>query len=89
MAEPAVVVVTTPWLTLAEAATYARVSEEHLRRALASGECVGSQNGERGAWTVHTAHLDAWKLGVQPPSIVEPVTARVEVRRRRQRLPAA
>lgn len=58
--------ITSPWLTLAEAAQYARRGQESVRLALASGELRGVQASKGAKWRVRTVDLDAWLMGEKP-----------------------
>lgn len=52
-----------PWMTVDEAAAYARIDRDGLSRVLRSGELVGHRRGERGRWRIHRDELDAWIRG--------------------------
>lgn len=66
----------TPWLITAEAAQYARCSEDEIRDALASGELHGTQRRPGGRWRIHRDWLDAWLRGDAAPVVVPLVTRR-------------
>lgn len=54
---------TTGYLTVAEASTYAKRHRVTLWRALESGQLHGSQRGAGGKWAIRPECLDAWLAG--------------------------
>ena len=63
----------TPWLTVPEAAAYAKRHTQTIKNALRDGSLRGSQTQRNGKWLVHRDDLDAWLRGevaeVVPPRI--------------------
>jgi hypothetical protein len=53
----------TPWLTVTEANTPARIAASDLHRALAAEEFRGYQRVKGGKWRIHVDDLDAWIRG--------------------------
>jgi excisionase family DNA binding protein len=52
--------VTSPWLTLDEAAAYAKLSKASITRARKSGSLRGYRVQGKKLWRFHVADLDAW-----------------------------
>lgn len=57
---PTQVGIESPWLTVAEAATYSRHSTDTIYDACRDGSLNATQSGERGKWLIHVADLDTW-----------------------------
>jgi excisionase family DNA binding protein len=55
--------VTTPWLTVAEAATYAHRSPHTIWVACRDKTLRGNQPKAKGKWLIHRDDLDAWIRG--------------------------
>ncbi|NKS54748.1 helix-turn-helix domain-containing protein [Rhodococcus hoagii] len=56
-----------PWLTVAEVASYARCCADVVYAALQTGELKGTQRVvPRGRWTVHRDAVDRWIAGEAP-----------------------
>jgi excisionase family DNA binding protein len=57
----------TPWMTPAEAASYARRSFHYIHVALRTGKLRGVQaetpSGKKGRWLIHRDQVDAWIRG--------------------------
>jgi excisionase family DNA binding protein len=51
---------TSPWLTLPEAAAYARVSQPTIRREARAGRLAAYKVGGRRMWRFRAVDLDAW-----------------------------
>lgn len=64
-----------PWMNVAEAAAYARMSPEEIGRACRTGELHGTQRRDGGRWRIHVDNVDAWLLG-EPQSHQAPRLAR-------------
>lgn len=65
-----------PWLTVKEAAAYARSNTKAIREALASEELVGEQKVPRGKWRTRPEYLDAWIRGERAEVRIPAVTRR-------------
>lgn len=60
-----------PWMTVPEAARYARSGRNRVYDACRTGELTARQSGRGGTWLIHRDAIDAW-LAVptnQMPSI--------------------
>ncbi len=55
--------VETPWLTVDEAAEYARKSRSTVMIALRDDTLRGAQTGRNGKWLIHREDLDTWIRG--------------------------
>lgn len=61
-----------PWLTVKEAAQYARCSVNRIYAALGSGALDGAQApGFRSQWLTTTTDLDNWIIARDPRTIKE------------------
>jgi excisionase family DNA binding protein len=58
---------TTPWLKIAEAAEYARVSEPTIRREVAGGRLRAYRVGGKKALRFRVEDVDNWLLSYQVP----------------------
>ncbi|GGM64339.1 hypothetical protein GCM10012275_38640 [Longimycelium tulufanense] len=56
---------TTPWMTPAEVADYARMHPKTVEKALRAGQLVGHQRCDGGRWLIHQQDADAWIRGLQ------------------------
>lgn len=52
-----------PWLTVPEAAAYARRDRHTILDALGDHTLRGHRRGDRGRWRIHVDDLDAWIRG--------------------------
>ena len=66
----------TPWLTVPEAARYARCGRNAVYDACRTGAVKARQTGRGGTWVIHTDELDVWLAfisehlpGVTPPTM--------------------
>ena len=57
----------TAWLTLAEAASYAKVSSVTLRREAKAGRLPAYKVGGRRVWRFRVEDVDAW---LQQPEVI-------------------
>ena len=55
---------TSPWLTVNEAAAYAKVSTATIRRACKGGALHGCKVSGKKLWRFHVTELDRW-LGAE------------------------
>lgn len=55
--------------TIPEAADASGCSEWDIRTAIRRGELHAKQAGQRGKYTIHRDHLDAWLKGVPSPTV--------------------
>ena len=55
--------------TIPEAADVSGCSEWDIRTAIRRGELHAKQAGQRGKYTIHRDHLDAWLKGVPSPTV--------------------
>lgn len=51
------------WLTVREAAAYARAHPQTIYDALRKGDLHGAQSGHGGKWTAKRSCIDSWKFG--------------------------
>ncbi len=58
---------TSPWLTLPQAAERAQRGVRTLTRALADESLTGYQPVKGGRWRIHVDDLDAWVRGEKAP----------------------
>jgi excisionase family DNA binding protein len=65
--------VDSPWLSLAEAAAYAKFHKSTLADALRDGSLRGYQVRPGGDWRIRASDLDAWISGERVPAT--PITA--------------
>ena len=64
----------TPWLTVTEAAQYARRHAETVMKALRDGSLRGYQTKRSGIWSIHRDDLDAWIRGEVATAEPKPIT---------------
>lgn len=55
--------ISSPWLTVDEAAQYARRHRNTVQAALTRGELEGNQTKRGGRWLIHRDAVDAWTRG--------------------------
>lgn len=68
--------VDSPWMTIIEAAKYARSNTKTVGDALRDGSLRGYQTGRGGKWRIHRDDVNAWLRGEDPVSAPPRVTRR-------------
>lgn len=64
------------WLTVGEAARYARRHPKTISNALRAGDLHGKQRGVKGTWSVEPECVDAWLGGEKCPHQAQVKAAR-------------